>query len=145
MRYGVDMVLNGHVHHYERTWPVHGIGVNRTKVKATNFGAPAPIHITCGHGGKSLYSVYKNSTTGQSEPSYSKVKPKFVAARDNEHWGHCELEFKDQYTVEHKMYHMGSRIPAHVETIKRKQWVNSATTSVSYSAILLYALCYLIT
>ena len=21
MKYGVDLVLNGHVHHYERTWP----------------------------------------------------------------------------------------------------------------------------
>lgn len=44
-RYDVDMVLNGHIHSYERTWPIEG-------GKAVNDGGP--VYTITGGGGGSL-------------------------------------------------------------------------------------------
>ena len=43
----------------------------------------------------------------KDENTYDAHHPRFSAARDNEHWGHCELEFIDEHTVRHTMYKMG--------------------------------------
>ena len=45
--YGVDMVVQGHEHSYERLWPVY----NET-VTAKNYENPqAPVHIITGKAG----------------------------------------------------------------------------------------------
>lgn len=46
-RYGVDLVLSGHDHHYERTWPIRdGERVNR---------GCGPVYVVSGGGGASRY------------------------------------------------------------------------------------------
>ena len=36
----------------------------------------------------------------ENRNTYDDVPPPFSAARDNENWGHCELDFIDTSTVE---------------------------------------------
>ncbi|MDX2065842.1 MAG: metallophosphoesterase [Fimbriimonadaceae bacterium] len=54
-KYGVDIVWNGHIHSYERTWPV-------AKGQASERG---PIYIVCGGGGGGL------ETHGPTRPEFS--------------------------------------------------------------------------
>ncbi len=50
-RYGVELVINGHQHSYERTWPVSASGV----VAQHNYIEPkAPVYVVTGGGGESL-------------------------------------------------------------------------------------------
>ena len=100
LKHRVDLVLTGHVHHYERTWPVK----NRDEVSQSYVNVSWPIHITCGHGGSGLYRIVWAT---EDENTYNDHHPRFSAARDNENWGHCELEFIDERTVRHTMYIMG--------------------------------------
>ncbi|MGQ9609873.1 MAG: metallophosphoesterase [bacterium] len=50
-KYGVDLVLNGHDHHYARTYPIGSVGTELRK------GVP---HIVTGGGGAPLYDVVQN-------------------------------------------------------------------------------------
>ena len=104
LKHGVDFVLNGHVHHYERTWPVR----NRDQVTQSYENVTSPIHITCGNAGKSLY---KRQWYYPDLDTYDEVRPEFSASRSNEVWGHCELEFLSPTTAKHSMYEMGSERP----------------------------------
>lgn len=61
---GVDLVVNGHDHTYQRTWPMLD-------------QAPAErgvVHVVAGMGGDSLYS-------------FDNDRPDWLAYRDNDHWG----------------------------------------------------------
>ena len=61
LQYGVDLVLNGHEHNYERTHPVANDVPSSTD--PSSYGNPgAPIYIVEGRGGEGLYS------TGNSFP-----------------------------------------------------------------------------
>ena len=51
LKYDVDLVLAGHVHHYERSWPVW----ERNNTVQSYDDVTKPIHVTCGHAGKGLY------------------------------------------------------------------------------------------
>ncbi|XP_063676669.1 uncharacterized protein LOC134812966 isoform X3 [Bolinopsis microptera] len=108
----VDLVLAGHVHHYERSWPVR----DRNDTVQSYNKVDRPIHITCGHGGKGLYRVVWDTNDTNT---YDEVPPMFSAARDNNNWGHCELDFIDAKTAKHRMYRMGSDIPTENITITR--------------------------
>ncbi|KAL5265300.1 hypothetical protein ACHWQZ_G006140 [Mnemiopsis leidyi] len=114
VEHGVDIVLNGHVHHYERTWPVR----NRVETVKSYKNVKYPVHITCGNGGKSLYRFVPKT---DYEDSYNETLPLFVAARSNRLWGHCELEFYNRTTVKHAMYVMGEDTPReeHVAVITK--------------------------
>jgi hypothetical protein len=126
LKHKVDLVLSGHVHHYERTWPVR----NRNQVTKSYENVASPIHITCGHGGKGLYAIVWD-TDGQN--TYSPHAPEFTAARDNRNWGHCELEFLDERTVRHTMFRMGeSDVPAEDVLITK-----SDARSAGFSVVLL--------
>jgi len=104
VEHGVDLVLNGHVHHYERTWPIR----NRVETVKSYQNVKYPVHITCGHGGQSLYKYVPKT---DKEDSYNDTVPLFVASRTNTEWGHCELEFINHTTVKHAMYLMGEDTP----------------------------------
>ena len=56
-RFGVDMVLTGHDHCYERTWPLRGGG-------RSDHGI---VHVVSGGGGASLYAVGRSKWTAVSE------------------------------------------------------------------------------
>ncbi len=56
-RYGVDMVLTGHDHLYERTWPLRG-GERRDD---------GIVHIVSGGGGAELYPVGRSAWTAVAE------------------------------------------------------------------------------
>ncbi|MCA1814254.1 MAG: fibronectin type III domain-containing protein [Halobacteriales archaeon] len=64
---GVDLVLNGHAHGYERTYPVAYGSVKSTSGGVYAKGS-APIYVVTGGGGESLY------TTWQAQPAWSKVR-----------------------------------------------------------------------
>ena len=114
LKHKVDLVLSGHVHHYERTWPIR----HRDEFTKSYDDVTSPVHITCGHGGKSLYS----RTLRTHEPTYGPKRPPFSASRDNKHWGHCELEFLDERRVRHKMFRMGeSEVPTEDVLITKAQ------------------------
>ncbi len=50
-RYGVELVVNGHQHSYERTWPVYASGA----VAQYSYIEPkAPVYVVTGGGGESL-------------------------------------------------------------------------------------------
>jgi hypothetical protein len=54
---GVDLVLQGHNHLYERTWPARG-----GKVAAKSYDRPvAPVYVTTGGGGDWLYPIEQPS------------------------------------------------------------------------------------
>ena len=129
VKYRVDFVLTGHVHHYERTYPVKRVkkdaveaerkkreveeeaGYRKKRDTAEDDGEEwvamstksyedvrDPIHITCGHAGKGLYtkswSDYEDED-GNRPPVYQ-ANWAFSAAKTNDVWGHCEMEFIDR-------------------------------------------------
>ena len=58
---GVDLVLNGHNHHYERSYPLRGSSIVN-KSQEPNYTNPgAPIYITCGLGGHDVQYKFKGS------------------------------------------------------------------------------------
>lgn len=132
VKHSVDLVLNGHVHHYERTWPVKD---NKT-ITDSYTDKKYPVHITCGHGGKDLYKVHRetddNSITSYVNNYEHMDKPAYVAERNNSVWGHCELEFLDRTTVQHRMYVIGEDTPRVNVTITR-----SSSTVITLSKLLL--------
>jgi 3',5'-cyclic AMP phosphodiesterase CpdA len=52
-RHSVDVVLSGHVHSYERTWPVTGnyTTVSNASVAHSYVNAPHPVHVITGAAG----------------------------------------------------------------------------------------------
>ncbi|KAL5265302.1 hypothetical protein ACHWQZ_G006140 [Mnemiopsis leidyi] len=121
----VNFVLAGHVHHYERSWPVR----NREDVLLSYDNVDRPVHITCGHAGKGLYQRMWDFA---DRNTYDDKAPRFSAARDNENWGHCELDFIDTKTAKHRMYLMGNDTPTEEVTITR-----SGARRLTLSVILL--------
>jgi len=61
--YGVNLVINGHVHSYERTWPVYK---NKTD-------ACGPVYLNVGDGGnrEGPYSRWLPGESGQAAPAWS--------------------------------------------------------------------------
>jgi len=132
MKYDVDFVLAGHVHQYERSWPVKNR--DRQTVYKTYKDTPAPVHITCGHGGKDLYKWEWD--TNSTVDTYSDPQPEWSAVRNNVNWGHCEMEFKDRNTAEHVMYKMGEREASERVTITRAHHVSAALRARSVLVML---------
>lgn len=53
-RYGVELVIQGHDHDYERSWPVDASG----QVAQGDYDRPrAPVYVTTGGGGAGLYPL----------------------------------------------------------------------------------------
>lgn len=59
--HGIDLVITGHDHNYERTYPIRTVNFNEPTVMSTdqsNYTNPgAPIYIVTGGGGRSLYGL----------------------------------------------------------------------------------------
>jgi acid phosphatase type 7 len=53
-KYGVDLVLNGHDHFYERTYPIRAGRTTSSHASRYETGE-GPIHLTAGGGGAGLY------------------------------------------------------------------------------------------
>ncbi len=80
---GVDLVIAGHDHFYERTWPVYA---EEVQDKGTNEGTlfargSAPIHIVAGTAGRSAYEEL-------DEP-----KPDWSAYRESSTYGYMRLVY----------------------------------------------------
>ena len=55
-KYKVDIVQNGHIHSYQRTWPVYRGKVNKTGHTENEFHSPdSPIYVVQATGGAMLY------------------------------------------------------------------------------------------
>lgn len=68
-KYGVELVINGHEHNYERTWPVYASAT----VAQRNYTNPkAPVYVVTGGGGAGLYS-------------FSSTQPGWSAFRQSTH------------------------------------------------------------
>lgn len=80
---GVDLVIAGHDHFYERTWPVSG-GTIQHEGDGTQFErGHAPIHLVIGIAGRSAYEEL-------DEP-----QPEWSAYRENNSYGWTRLVYDD--------------------------------------------------
>jgi hypothetical protein len=80
---GVNLVIAGHDHFYERTWPVNGEIVS-DKGGGDIFGqGHEPIHLVIGIGGRSAYEELQ-------EP-----QPEWSAYRENSSYGWTRLVYDD--------------------------------------------------
>ena len=80
---GVNIVIAGHDHFYERTWPVNGEKVS-DKGNGDVFGqGHEPIHLVIGIGGRSAYEELE-------EP-----QPEWSAYRENSSYGWTRLVYDD--------------------------------------------------
>ena len=80
---GVNLVIAGHDHFYERTWPVNGEKVS-DKGGGDVFGqGHEPIHLVIGIGGRSAYEELE-------EP-----QPEWSAYRENSSYGWTRLVYDD--------------------------------------------------
>jgi acid phosphatase type 7 len=70
--HGVDLVLSGHDHVYERTLPIVA-GVPVAVPGAEHLDAPGPIYVVTGGGGKDLYPSGRHDWTAYSESSFHVV------------------------------------------------------------------------
>jgi len=78
---GVDLVIAGHDHFYERTWPVSGETVDN-KGKDDRFArGHAPIHLVIGIGGRSAYEELDDP------------QPDWSAYRENNTYGWTRLVY----------------------------------------------------
>ena len=124
VKYGVDFVLSGHVHHYERTWPVRRVlkdGKRVTEVSKSYDNVKYPVHITCGHAGIGLYTKTWSDYADEDgvRPPIYQDDWDFSAAKSHAKWGHCEMEFLDRVTAKHYMFPMGHSEPAEEVTITK--------------------------
>lgn len=65
---GVDLVLSGHDHAYERTYPVTADGVVRGDRVAEFIEPGGPVYVVTGGGGESIYGLRR------SEPAWSAIR-----------------------------------------------------------------------
>ena len=79
--YGVDLVIAGHDHFYERTWPVSGETVANNGKDDRFARGHAPIHLVIGIGGRSSYEEL-------DEP-----QPEWSAYRENNTYGWTRLVY----------------------------------------------------
>ena len=77
-QYGVDLVLQGHNHNYQRTYPIkfnssspkHPIETSTNKTTYADSDAGGQIFVTVGTGGDSLYP-FKDQKDGKKENNYN--------------------------------------------------------------------------
>eukprot|EP00008_Paramoeba_atlantica_P006163 CAMPEP_0201489280 /NCGR_PEP_ID=MMETSP0151_2-20130828/21759_1 /ASSEMBLY_ACC=CAM_ASM_000257 /TAXON_ID=200890 /ORGANISM="Paramoeba atlantica, Strain 621/1 / CCAP 1560/9" /LENGTH=442 /DNA_ID=CAMNT_0047874817 /DNA_START=91 /DNA_END=1419 /DNA_ORIENTATION=+ len=85
----VDLYISGHVHAYERIYPMY-----QSKLEQTNYTNPRDITpLVVGNAG---------CEEGQTAWS-SKTPPDFIAYRNNEDWGYGILELQDPNTLSFEM------------------------------------------
>ena len=110
VQHGVDLVIAGHDHFYERTWPVIGESVADTGDDGRFNRGSAPIHLVIGMAGRSAYedldpqpewSAYReNSTYGWARLVYDGVEGEL-------HFTHHRIDGTtgDEFTlIENKAY-----------------------------------------
>ncbi|AKJ05584.1 uncharacterized protein (TIGR03382 family) [Archangium gephyra] len=74
-KYGVDLVLTGHDHHYERTYPMKGSAVGRS-------GEQNPTYLVVGGGGASLRP-------------FETSKPSWTAVRNDRDHGYLDVKVEE--------------------------------------------------
>ncbi|AKU14901.1 purple acid phosphatase family protein [Luteipulveratus mongoliensis] len=107
-RYGVDLVVCGHEHHYERSHPIRGQAANATLTPKTAVRDPkvvdttkGTVHMILGGGGTSVTSNQvlfdppqcrvitavgaPDPTTGKRPPIYTTEPADWSASRDRDH------------------------------------------------------------
>jgi hypothetical protein len=95
--YGVDLVLYGHYHSYERTYPLRYNTINEsspiiTDLNLNNYNSPkGPLFVTIGTGGHSLYELEK--------------RPYFVVAQYDKGYGILDVNIEqNNRTLDAKFY-----------------------------------------
>ena len=77
IEYDVDLVLAGHDHIYERSFPIIG-GQPQTRERRSYVDINAPIHVTSGGGGDSLYGTGWSEFTAATARVYHYLRMEFV-------------------------------------------------------------------
>ena len=96
---GVDLVIAGHDHFYERTWPVAGETVVDTGRDGRFARGYAPIHLVIGIAGRSAYEEL-------DEP-----QPEWSAYRENSTYGWTRLVYDgDSQELAFTHYRIGGEI-----------------------------------
>ena len=73
---GVNLVLSGHSHHYQRSSPI-------VRGEALEESAAGPRYMICGVGGYALSKHFRHP------------QPPWVAVRTGEHFGHCMFDVRN--------------------------------------------------
>ena len=73
-KYGVDLAFWGHLHSYERSWPMHDFKVMNGSISRPYNDAPAPIHIIAGSAG-----------CDENRTSFIEEQPDWSASRANDY------------------------------------------------------------
>jgi predicted phosphodiesterase len=100
-KYGVDLVLQGHVHNYQRTYPLQYEGDNsppqRTSSEKTSYKRPSgEIYVTVGTGGVGLNEIYTdNKWISQLGERSTELDEYYLAKGDWSHYGFFELTFSN--------------------------------------------------
>ena len=82
---GVNLVLSGHSHHYQRSSPI-------VRGDALDESAPGPRYMVCGVGGFDLVNGFANP------------KPPWVKVRTGEHYGHCMFDVHNATAMHWKFF-----------------------------------------
>jgi predicted MPP superfamily phosphohydrolase len=99
-KYGVDIVLQGHVHNYQRTYPLNYVSPDKppertSTTKDVYFRPNGQIYLTVGTGGVELnpvepeHNIWISSLGHQSEPN----DDYYIVKSDYSHYGFLEIQF----------------------------------------------------
>merc|ERR1712183_565997 len=114
--FGVDVYLTGHLHNYERTWPVY----NGTIEQQTYDKPKSTVHVVIGSAG---------DDEGLTD-RWQKTTPAWSAVREGEHVGYAEMVFANASTLpfNYRNAASGSIIDSFTLTKARGEQENLGTT-----------------
>lgn len=104
-KYQVDLILQGHVHNYQRSYPLKYDGDNKppmpTSTEKQIYSNPGgQIYLTVGSGGTELHPVSETnffiSSTFSSGRQDIPLDNYYIAKSDGSHYGFLELQFSKE-------------------------------------------------
>jgi hypothetical protein len=152
-QYHVDLVINGHVHAYERTYPI--IAGQPTKVVPPG-GTVEPAkdgttYICCGGGGQSLYTTWY-STSGQGDAGSGAPQVWEWSAGDSANGGTGTANDVADTALDYSAYRLavwncivvdvtaptfpGGRTSMHIRAVDPTQTVSGGISTIAHPAVM---------
>ena len=118
--YDVDIYLTGHVHAYERSWPIYN-----NEVMQKNYSRPgSTVHLVNGAAG----NVENHSSDMKTPP------PDFTAFRDLTHFGYSRLEVFNSSVLRWSFIDAETDVIQDVITIDKKPPTHATLTTLTQSS-----------